>query len=63
MPEVVSVGLGGGTKIFEQGGVVTVGPESTGHRLLQEGLVFGGNTLTTTGEHDGMNLIKRCDTD
>lgn len=59
MPEVYSVGLGGGTKVFEEGGVVTVGPESTGHRLLQEGLVFGGDTLTATGQYDDM----RCSAD
>nr|KAK5438916.1 hypothetical protein LTR18_008351 [Exophiala xenobiotica] len=48
MPEVLSVALGGGTKVEERDGKVHVGPESVGHRLLQEGLVFGGNTLTTT---------------
>jgi len=50
MPEVFSVALGGGTKIEEgTDGTVYVGPESVGHRLTTEGLVFGGNTLTTTG--------------
>ncbi|KAK6005849.1 hypothetical protein QM012_007491 [Aureobasidium pullulans] len=48
MPEVLSVALGGGTKVEEHNGNVTVGPESVGHRLLTEGLVFGGKTLTTT---------------
>ncbi|RFU34899.1 hypothetical protein B7463_g1495, partial [Scytalidium lignicola] len=49
MPEVVSIGLGGGTKVVEdENGVVKVGPDSTGYRLLTEGLVFGGNTLTAT---------------
>ncbi|KAH0845037.1 hypothetical protein AYO21_01700 [Fonsecaea monophora] len=48
MPEVLSVALGGGTKVEERDGKVHVGPESVGHRLLTEGLVFGGNTLTTT---------------
>jgi hypothetical protein len=28
--------------------MVDVGPESVGHRLLKEGLVFGGSTLTAT---------------
>lgn len=50
MPEVVSIGLGGGTKVEEKNGVVTVGPESVGHRLITEGLVFGGTTLTATGK-------------
>ncbi|KAK5957754.1 hypothetical protein OHC33_000943 [Knufia fluminis] len=48
MPEVQSVALGGGTKIEENNGNVIVGPESVGHRLTSEGLVFGGQTMTTT---------------
>ncbi|KAH7024574.1 uncharacterized protein B0I36DRAFT_416023 [Microdochium trichocladiopsis] len=49
MPEVFSVALGGGTKVeVDSDGKVHVGPESVGHRLISEGLVFGGNTLTTT---------------
>ncbi|KAF8582179.1 Hydantoinase/oxoprolinase [Ramaria rubella] len=50
MPDVLSVGLGGGSKV-RVGGVslrVTVGPDSTGYELLKEGLVFGGSTLTAT---------------
>lgn len=50
MPEVFSIGLGGGTKVEEVEGEVKVGPESVGHRLHTEGLIFGGNTLTTTGK-------------
>lgn len=50
MPEVFSVALGGGTKVEEADGEVHVGPESVGHRLTTEGLVFGGETLTTTGK-------------
>jgi N-methylhydantoinase A/oxoprolinase/acetone carboxylase beta subunit len=49
MPEVFSVALGGGTKVEESDGRVRVGPESVGHRLSTEGLVFGGNVLTATG--------------
>src|SRR5262245_43933094 len=48
MPEVISVPLGGGTKIEEIGGVLHVGPESVGHRINSEALVFGGKTLTAT---------------
>jgi N-methylhydantoinase A/oxoprolinase/acetone carboxylase beta subunit len=50
MPEVFSIGLGGGTKVEEVDGEVKVGPESVGHRLNTEGLVFGGKTLTATGK-------------
>ncbi|KAM0420343.1 hypothetical protein ACHAPT_011885 [Fusarium lateritium] len=49
MPEVLCLGLGGGTKVLQRpDGSVTVGPESVGHRLLSESLVFGGTTLTAT---------------
>ncbi|KAH6668150.1 hydantoinase [Plectosphaerella plurivora] len=50
MPEVVSIGLGGGTKV-EVGSTpssVVVGPSSVGHFLKEQALVFGGPTLTTT---------------
>lgn len=51
MPEVLCIGLGGGTKVLERAdGSVIVGPESVGHRLLTEALVFGGQTLTVTGK-------------
>ncbi|KAK0662847.1 hypothetical protein DIS24_g1766 [Lasiodiplodia hormozganensis] len=50
MPEVVSIGLGGGSKVEVQAetGDVTIGPGSVGHYLTTEALVFGGSTLTTT---------------
>lgn len=48
MPDVLSVGLGGGTIIRETEAGTTVGPDSVGYRLPQEGLAFGGRTLTAT---------------
>jgi N-methylhydantoinase A/oxoprolinase/acetone carboxylase beta subunit len=48
MPDVSSVGLGGGSLVQQEGDRVRVGPQSVGYRLLQEGLVFGGHTLTAT---------------
>lgn len=48
MPDVLSVGLGGGTIIRETEAGTTVGPDSVGYRLPQEGLAFGGDTLTAT---------------
>lgn len=49
MPEVVSIGLGGGSKIFtDASGNVTVGPDSVGHYLTEQALVFGGPTLTAS---------------
>lgn len=50
MPEVMSIGLGGGSKIGTdpQTGEVTVGPDSVGHFLTEQALIFGGPTLTTS---------------
>jgi N-methylhydantoinase A/oxoprolinase/acetone carboxylase beta subunit len=48
MPDLVSIGLGGGTIIRENNGAITVGPESVGYRITREALVFGGKTLTAT---------------
>lgn len=50
MPEVVSIGLGGGSLVhFEDGSSkVSVGPLSVGHRLLNEARCFGGDKLTAT---------------
>ncbi|KAL7914076.1 hypothetical protein GGI35DRAFT_475910 [Trichoderma velutinum] len=49
MPEVVSIGLGGGSKVeVEEDGTVRVGPGSVGHFLTKQAKVFGGSTLTAT---------------
>lgn len=48
MPDILSIGLGGGSLVCEEGGKVTVGPDSVGYRLLSEGLIFGGDTLTAS---------------
>ena len=48
MPDVVSIGLGGGSIVREQNGNITIGPDSVGYLITKEALVFGGNTMTTT---------------
>jgi N-methylhydantoinase A/oxoprolinase/acetone carboxylase beta subunit len=48
MPDVVSIGLGGGSIVRERDGKITVGPDSLGYLITKEALVFGGNTLTAT---------------
>ncbi|MGL4606014.1 MAG: hydantoinase/oxoprolinase N-terminal domain-containing protein [Eubacteriaceae bacterium] len=48
MPDVASIGLGGGTIIREANEKVRVGPESVGYKITKEALIFGGNTLTAT---------------
>ena len=49
MPDVMSIGLGGGSIIREQkDGSVTVGPDSVGYELENKALVFGGDVMTAT---------------
>ena len=48
MPDVLSIGVGGGSLVEERGGRWIVGPRSVGYRLQQDGLVFGGETLTAS---------------
>ena len=49
MPEVVSIGLGGGSIVqVGKDDKVTVGPVSVGHALQEEALCFGGSTMTAT---------------
>jgi N-methylhydantoinase A/oxoprolinase/acetone carboxylase beta subunit len=46
MPDVLSIGLGGGSLVDPQ--THAIGPRSVGYRLTQEALVFGGTQLTMT---------------
>lgn len=48
MPDIVSIGLGGGSIVRRDGEEVTVGPDSVGYRITEEALVFGGETITAT---------------
>jgi N-methylhydantoinase A/oxoprolinase/acetone carboxylase beta subunit len=49
MPHLHSIGLGGGTIVRENtDGKVTVGPDSVGHYLTRDALVFGGTVLTAS---------------
>ena len=49
MPHLHSIGLGGGTLVRKDaGGKVSVGPESVGHYLTRDALVFGGSILTAS---------------
>ena len=47
MPEMFSLGLGGGSLVRE-GTEVSIGPDSVGYELTSRALVFGGDTLTAT---------------
>lgn len=49
MPDVVSIGLGGGSIVRQQeDGTVTVGPDSVGYQITEKALCFGGDTCTAT---------------
>lgn len=48
MPDILSIGLGGGSIIRIKEGEVSVGPDSVGYRITEEAFVFGGKILTAT---------------
>ena len=48
MPDVFSIGLGGGSLVIEGPDGIKVGPQSVGYRIVSEALIFGGKTLTTS---------------
>ena len=53
MPDLLSLGLGGGTIVSTAGvksppPALTIGPTSVGYRLTEQALVFGGDVLTVT---------------
>lgn len=48
MPDVLSIGIGGGSLITSSNGKFKVGPESCGKDLMTKSLSFGGQLLTLT---------------
>ncbi len=48
MPDILAIGLGGGSIVRAEEGVCRVGPQSVGYRLRDEAMVFGGAQLTAT---------------
>ena len=59
MPDLVSIGLGGGTIVDARGG--RIGPESVGFRLTSEALVFGGSRVTMTDVAVASGLVELGD--
>ncbi len=47
MPDILSVALGGGS-LVRCNDTLSIGPQSVGFRILEEAIVFGGETLTAT---------------
>jgi N-methylhydantoinase A/oxoprolinase/acetone carboxylase beta subunit len=48
MPDVLSIALGGGTRVRGTPDNLVLGPDSVGFELTRRALVFGGTDLTTT---------------
>jgi N-methylhydantoinase A/oxoprolinase/acetone carboxylase beta subunit len=48
MPDLISIGLGGGSLVDTAGSEVKVGPATVGYQLSEKALVFGGDQLTST---------------
>ena len=48
MPDVFSIGLGGGSKVISEDGNIKIGPQSVGYRLTEDALIFGGDILTAS---------------
>jgi N-methylhydantoinase A/oxoprolinase/acetone carboxylase beta subunit len=48
MPDILSIGLGGGSRVTQAQDGISIGPTSVGYRLRTEALVFGGKVLTAT---------------
>lgn len=46
MPDLISIGMGGGTIARGSGDDVAVGPDSVGYRVVSEAIIMGGSTLT-----------------
>ena len=46
MPDLISIGMGGGTIVRGSGSDVKVGPDSVGYRVVTEAFITGGSTLT-----------------
>jgi N-methylhydantoinase A/oxoprolinase/acetone carboxylase beta subunit len=48
MPDLVSIGIGGGTVVRGDGRDIRLGPDSVGHEITRRALCFGGDTVTLT---------------
>lgn len=48
MPDILALGLGGGSIVRFEGDEAVIGPQSVGYEITSRALVFGGDTLTAT---------------
>lgn len=61
MPDLISMGLGGGSLVEDADGDVRVGPRSVGYELEKEALIFGGKKLTATDIAVCLNRVRLGD--
>ncbi|MEM1952894.1 MAG: hydantoinase/oxoprolinase family protein [Candidatus Caldarchaeum sp.] len=61
MPDLVSLGCGGGTIVRVSDGQVFIGPQSVGYELERKALSWGGDVLTTTDIAVGLGYAKLDD--
>ncbi|ABW02642.1 hydantoinase/oxoprolinase family protein [Caldivirga maquilingensis] len=47
-PDIIAIGLAGGSIVRVEGNDVKIGPVSVGYRLIYEGIAWGGETITAT---------------
>ena len=50
MPDIASIGLGGGTIVEIKNENLKIGPQSVGHRLKEEAMCFNGDTFTLSDD-------------
>jgi len=67
MPDVVSIGIGGGTIVRFNKDKCTLGPDSVGYRLKEKAIAFNGDTLTLSDFFLAEDLLRienslECDT-
>jgi N-methylhydantoinase A/oxoprolinase/acetone carboxylase beta subunit len=48
MPDLISIGNGGGSVVRQRDGEVRIGPDSVGYNIVTKGIAWGGDTVTTT---------------
>ncbi|GAA4101626.1 hydantoinase/oxoprolinase N-terminal domain-containing protein [Nocardioides kongjuensis] len=63
MPDVLSLGIGGGSLVEGDPAAPRVGPHSVGHRLTEQAMVFGGDRLTATDLAVAAGLVDVGDRD
>jgi len=61
MPDILSVGLGGGSRVTQSEDGIAIGPTSVGYRLTTEALVFGGSVLTATDLAVAVGILRLGD--